>query len=74
MIMYSLQNIKRILINTKDLHFMHASYKERLLLKSNRVTFKKKALKKLVIVCDMFLKCKTEEMHGSLNLMPCNAC
>ena len=36
---------------------------------SKRVVFKKKALKKLAIMCDMFLKGKTEEMHGSLILM-----
>ena len=37
-----------------------------LLLKSNRVIFKKKALEELIIVSDMFLKGKTEEMHGYL--------
>ena len=56
MTMYSLQNIKLILINSKDVPFMHALNEERLLLKSNRVLFKKKALKKLVIMCNMFLK------------------
>ena len=56
MTMYSSQNIKLILINSKDLPFMHALNKERLLLKSKRVIFKKKALKKLLIVCDMLLK------------------
>ena len=56
MTMYSLQNIKLILINSKDLHFMHALNKEMLLLKSNRVILNKKALEKLVIVCDVFLK------------------
>ena len=54
--MYSLQNIKLILINSKDLPFMHAVNKKMLPLKSNRVKFKKKALEKLVIVRDMFLK------------------
>ena len=54
--MYSLQNIKLILINSKDLPFRNALNKEMLLLKSNKVVFKKKALEKLVIVCDMFLK------------------
>ena len=54
--MNSLQNIKLILINSKDLHYRHALNKEMLLLKSNRIMFKKKALKKLVIMCDMFLK------------------
>ena len=54
--MYNLQNIKLILINSKDLSFRHALNKEMLLLKSNRVIFKKKALEKLVVVCDMFLK------------------
>ena len=56
MTMYTLQNIKLILTNSKDLPFMHALNKEMLLLKSNRVKFKKKALEKLIIVCDMFLK------------------
>ena len=50
------QNIKLILINSKDLPFMHILNKEMLLLKSNRVIFKKKALEKLVSVYDMFLK------------------
>ena len=63
---YSLQNIKLVLINSKNLPFMHALIKERLLLKSNKVIFKKKPLKKLTIVCDMFLKLKSEEIHGSL--------
>ena len=69
--MYSLQNIKLILVpvNSQDLPFRHALNKKMLLLKSKRVVFKKKALKKLAIMCDMFLKGKTEEMHGSLILM-----
>ena len=54
--MYSLQNIKLILINSKELPFRHALNKEMLLLKSNRVVFKKKALKKLVVMRDMFLE------------------
>ena len=54
MTMYSLQNIKLILINSEDFPFMHALNKERLLVKSNRVIFKKKAFKKLVR--DMFLE------------------
>ena len=53
--MYSLQNIKLILINSKDLAFMHA-LKEMLLLNSNNVIIKNKALEKMVIMCDMFLK------------------
>ena len=48
MTMYSLQNIKLILINSKDLPFMHALNKEMLLLKSSRVIFKKKALESWV--------------------------
>ena len=56
MTMYSLQNIKLILINSNDLPFVHALSKQMLLLKSNRVIFKKKALEELVIVSDMFLK------------------
>ena len=39
--MYSLQNIKLILKNSKDLPFRHALNKEMLLLKSNRVILKK---------------------------------
>ena len=66
MTMYSSQNVMLILINNKDLPFMHALNKEMLLLKSNQVKFKKKVLEKLVIVCDMLLKRKTEEMHSSL--------
>ena len=46
--MYSWQNIKLILINSKDLPFRHALNKEMLLLKRNRVIFKKKAFEKLV--------------------------
>ena len=42
--------------NSKYLPFRHALDKEMLLLKGNRVIFSKKALKKLLIVCDMFLK------------------
>ena len=42
--------------------------------KSNRVIFKKKALEKLVIMCDMFLNRKNEEMHGSLILILYNTC
>ena len=53
---YSLQNIKLIVINSKDLLFMHALNKEMLLLKSNGVIFKKKTLEKLVITSNMFLK------------------
>ena len=69
MTMYSLQIIKLILINSKDLAFMQDLNKEILLLKSNRVIIKKKALEKLVNVCDMFLTRKTEEIQGSLILM-----
>ena len=72
--MYSLKNIKLILINSKDLPFRHALNKEMLLLKYNRVIFKKNALEKLVIASDMFLKLKTEEMHDSLILMLYNTC
>ena len=54
-VQYSLQNIKLIFINSKDFPFKHALNKEMLLLRSNRVIFKK-ALEKLVIVCDIFLK------------------
>ena len=56
MTMYKLQNIRLILISSKGLAFMHALNREMLLLKSNRVIIKKKALEKLVIVSDMFLK------------------
>ena len=56
MTMYSLQNIMLILINSKDLTFMRALNKKMSPFKSNKVKLKKKALKKLVIVRDMFLK------------------
>ena len=55
MTMYSLQNIKLILINSEDLPFMHILNKEMSLLKSNKVIFKK-ALEKSFIMCDMFSK------------------
>ena len=70
---HSLQNISLILINSEDLRFRHALNKEMLLLKNNKAMFKK-ALEKLVIMCDMFQKWKTEEMRGSLILMPDNTC